>query len=184
MVKQRKIVLINKKFQLRFAFYVCSWLIVLSFAYPLIIANVFDNFLQYLAQDPMMPSIKRLQDTRNEVLTLLALMEVTLIGITFLISIFMSHKIAGPLYKLTKTLREGKEGHVVENLRFRKKDYFQEIVPEYNGFVDYINKRLTYQSQRAQMAASLIEKVMPTATSEAQKELAHALELLKAVQKK
>jgi hypothetical protein len=38
---KRSIILINKDFQFRFSFYVCSWLIALSFVYPLIIANVF-----------------------------------------------------------------------------------------------------------------------------------------------
>src|ERR1700722_9789421 len=97
-VYHRRVFLINKKFQLRFAFYVCSWLVALSLAYPLIISGLFDYLIRYLALDPMGPAIGSLEQTREDLIWLLIMMQVVLLSLTFLISIFMSRKIAGPLY--------------------------------------------------------------------------------------
>ena len=141
----RKIYLINKEFQLRFAFYVCSWLIALSFAYPLIISNLFDYFLGYLALDPSGPALVTIEKTRSDLLWLLLLMQVVLLSFTFLISIFMSHKIAGPLYKLNKTMREIAEGKIDQNLAFRKKDYFRELVPSFNAMMVTMRGRMASQ---------------------------------------
>ena len=112
MASPRRIYFLNKKFQLRFAFYVCSWLIALSFTYPLIISNLFDYLISYLALDPLGPTLANLEKTREDLLWLLVSMQVILISFTFFISIFMSHKIAGPLYKLSKLLREAAAGNL------------------------------------------------------------------------
>src|SRR4051794_11435786 len=109
---RRSIFLINKRFQLRFAFYVCSWLILLSLAYPLIISNLFDYFVQYLANDPMGPGLAILEKTRQEIFTFLLLMQAVLLSLAFLISVFMAHKIAGPLYKLHRYFVEAKDGNI------------------------------------------------------------------------
>src|SRR5690242_20117115 len=103
---RRGIFLINKRFQLRFALYVCSWLAVLSLAYPLIISNIVEYFIHYLAQDPMGPGLAVLEKTKTEAGMLLWIMEFIFLSLAFIISIFMSHRIAGPLYKLHRFLRE------------------------------------------------------------------------------
>src|SRR5690242_13084344 len=102
MAYRRSIFLINRRFQLRFAFYVCSWLVALSFVYPFIIANLFDYFIRYMALDPMGPAMSAVLRTRHDLLSLLVIMQVIFLSLGFLISIFMAHRIAGPLYKLSK----------------------------------------------------------------------------------
>ena len=53
-------------------------------------------------------------------------------------ALVMSHKIAGPLYRLTKHFREFNHAKFKENppLKFREKDYFQEIPEEVNHFIN------------------------------------------------
>ncbi|MGZ3688938.1 MAG: hypothetical protein ACXVBW_11590, partial [Bdellovibrionota bacterium] len=99
---RRSIFLINKPFQLRFAFYVCSWIFGLSICYPFIIYNLFDYFIRYLSVDPNGPGLNTLNQMRHDLLWLLFLLELVFVSFTFLLSIFLSHKIAGPLYKLGK----------------------------------------------------------------------------------
>lgn len=179
MLHRRSIFLINKRFQLRFSFYVCSWLIALSFAYPLIISNLFDYFLRYLALDPMGPALANIEKTRQELLELLLVMQVIFLSLTFLISIFMSHKIAGPLYKLRRFFAEAKEGNYSQKLTFRKRDYFQELVPAYNAMMESVVRDIGMSKRGIQEAIPHLEKAFEGAEGESKAELKIALSILK-----
>lgn len=183
MTHHRSIILINKKFQLRFAFYVCSWIIVLNLAYPLIIANLFDYFIHFLAADPMGPGLAFLQKTRQEFLMLLLIMQAVLLILAFIISIFMSHKIAGPLYKLGRFFHEAGAGNIEQELKFRKRDYFQELATYYNDMMAGIRLRASNKNKTIQSAISQIEKALPQSQPEIQKLLNEALTQLRNAQK-
>jgi methyl-accepting chemotaxis protein len=140
---QRSIFLINKPFQLRLSFYVCSWLFALSVVYPIIIYNMFDYFRRYLQLDPNGPSLASIQSVRQEVVYLLAMFQTIFLIITFLISIFVSHRIAGPLYKMKMFFRQNGGGKLSPKLQFRKGDYFQEMAQEYNEMLAKMRGDLT-----------------------------------------
>ena len=182
---RRRIFLINKRFQLRFTFYVCSWLIALSFAYPLILSNAFDTFMGYLAADPNGPALTQLEKNRQDLLMLLMLMQVVFVSITFIISIFMSHRIAGPLYKLSRFFREARDGNLEQKISFRKKDYFQELVGEYNDMMESIRNRIKKNGDAIQQAVPLLENALQKASSgsggsgESKSDLESALTVLK-----
>jgi len=55
-------------------------------------------------------------------------------AILFLIGagLLMSHRVAGPLYRMQEHLNSVAEGKVDRPLKFRQKDYFQEIAEAYN----------------------------------------------------
>lgn len=124
--------LINKKFQLRFSFYVCTWILALSLVFPLIIYGLFDTFMMYAAMDPMGPTAESIRQMRSEVIWMLIIMEIVFIGITFIISIFISHRIAGPLHKLQKSMEEAAAGRLEQKISFRKHDYFPELASSFN----------------------------------------------------
>jgi methyl-accepting chemotaxis protein len=147
MAYRRSIFLINKPFQFRFSLYVCSWLVALSFIYPLIVQSLFDFVFKYMARDPAGPPVEALLNTRREVLTLLIALEVVFLLFSFLISIFMSHRIAGPLYKLSMFLKKAKGGDYSEDLYFRKADHFLELATEYNEMNQATKKRLALNSK-------------------------------------
>ncbi len=180
---KRKIFLINKSFQLRFAFYVCSWLIALSFAYPLIISNLFDYFIRYMALDPSGPALSTLESARSDLLWLLVLMQIVLILLTFLISIFMSHKIAGPLYRLDKYFKDVKAGHLGEPVRFRKSDYFQELAADCSTMIEDLRYKFAKGKNGIQVAIPRIENAIKNSSSEVQKDLQVALDALREAQK-
>lgn len=183
MTVHRKSLLINSRFQLRFAFYVCSWLVTLSLAYPLVISSLFDYLFRYLALDPLGPTLASLEKTREELLWLLIFMQGILLIIAFLISIFMSHKIAGPLLKLRQYFKAAKGGNIEQPLSFRKKDYFQELVSDYNDMMKAISKRMDRKTNGIQQAIPKIEKVLATSSSEIQRELEIALKFLRDAEK-
>ncbi|MEK6623438.1 MAG: hypothetical protein AABY86_00625 [Bdellovibrionota bacterium] len=55
--------------------------------------------------------------------------------------LYLSHKIAGPIYKLQKHLRECREQGKLEHVTFRPGDFFTELSDEYNAFVDFVKTR-------------------------------------------
>lgn len=132
---RRRILLINRPFQIRFAVYVCSWLFVLSVIYPMLVSQLYDWFYRYLAADPNGPMIPFLKKSRHDMLFWLALMQICFMLMTFLMTLFMSHRIAGPIYKMGKALNELRNGNL-SKIGFRKADHFQELAADYNFAVE------------------------------------------------
>lgn len=134
---RRSNILINRKFQFKFAFFVCSWIFILSMIYPIIIYNLFEYFLKFVpAQTPEM--VLRMRDVQGQVIMLLAMLQLVFLAITFLISIFLSHRIAGPLYKLRKALDEISRGNFDQRITFRKNDHFTELQDTFNEMSEHL----------------------------------------------
>ena len=141
MAQKRRTFLVNRNFQFRFSLYVCSWLIALNLSYLLIIWTLFDFIMNYLALDPMGPMIKDLEQRRLELVQLLIFMQVTFTAFSFIISIYMSHRIAGPLEKLRKCLQEVAEtGKFGQLISFRKSDFFRELADDFNRMIERVKK--------------------------------------------
>src|SRR4051812_42780426 len=157
---RRSAVLIDKRFQLRFSFFVCSWIFALSFVYPVIIYTLFNYCMHLMATDPQGPAFASIEGSRREVITLLVGFQAIFIVITFLISVFVSHRIAGPLYKLKQKFREAKRGDLRPDLAFRRKDNFQGIAEEYNEMIRGIDAHFGGAPQRASQAIHAIEKAL------------------------
>jgi methyl-accepting chemotaxis protein len=179
----RSTFLINKKFQLRFSFYICSWLVALCIVYPMIISNLFDHFISYMGMDPLGPTSLNLVRARKNLLSLLVLMQVIMTNITFIISIFMSHRIAGPLYKLMHFFQDVKAGNLEKKLIFRKSDYFQDIAVGYNEMMSSIRGRIERNGKGVQTAIPILEKAFMHATPEVRAEIENALDALRESQK-
>ena len=182
MQTRRRIFLLNRKFQLRFAFYVGSWLIALSFVYPLIISNLFDYFFSYLTLDPTGPELSFLAKSRQELLWALVTMQAGMVGLSFLISIFMSHRIAGPLDKLKKFFQYAKEGDFTQELSFRQSDYFPELAAGYNEMVKSIQKRQRLKSDIVKSVIPKLESCLSQCDTQLRSQLESIVEDLKRVQ--
>lgn len=176
---QRRNYLINRPFQIRFAFYVCSWMIALSFIYPLIISNLTDYFIRVLATDPHGANVTQILAARNELLWLLMSMQVVFLFFIFAISIFMSHRIAGPLFKLNRAMNVAKEGDLNERLSFRKTDYFQELAVAFNTMMESIQTRQGKASGAIRKAIPQLEALSAKSEVEVRKELDSVVEFLK-----
>jgi methyl-accepting chemotaxis protein len=140
---KRKIILINRPFQFRFSLYVCSWLFAISFVYPLIVYNLFEYFTHYMTMDPNGPTLEAIQAVKHNVIYLLVFFQIAFLALTFLISVFMSHRIAGPLFKLKQFFRMNGKGKLSPEIYFRKSDHFQDIADEYNHMMGTIRADLS-----------------------------------------
>jgi methyl-accepting chemotaxis protein len=180
---KRSVFLINRSFQLRFCLYVCSWLIALSAVYPIVVYNLFGYLIRYVSLDPFGPPLEGILKTRSEVLWLLVIFQFVFALATFLISIFISHRIAGPLYKLGRFLEGVRGGNLKEKLIFRKTDHFQDLAIRYNDMVDGLRGIVGKNQEKIASAAKGIEAAMKSSSGESRRELEGALASLREAQK-
>ena len=158
MFKRRSQFLINKRFQLRFCFYVTSWIVALTLVYPLVIHNLYDSFIEIAKDTGNYEIVDSLKVKRAEVTNVLIWIQVFLIGVMVILSVYVSHRIAGPLYKLGLYFAAGKEGNFLRGLTFRKSDHFKEVAVAYNGMMDALADRLESEQKRIDGAIAKIEK--------------------------
>jgi len=172
---RRRILLINKPFQFRFALYVVSWISALSIIYPMLIYQLYEWFHRYISADPNGPPIPMIEESKHEIIFWLVMMQLFFMAMTFLLSLFLSHRIAGPVYKIGKAMHEARNGSMA-TIFFRKADHFKELAAEYNMMVESIQ-----DSVRASRVH--IEKAMAlTSDPSAKKELEESLATLKHLQ--
>jgi len=74
----------------------------------------------------------KIEDTKWQLIIFLSIFQIAYVLLIFIVCIFFSHKIAGPLYKLMKHMRAIREGQNLGELYFRKGDYFPEVADEFN----------------------------------------------------
>lgn len=133
----RKIYLINPKFQYKLSFYVALIVLMTGLIYPFTIYSLLDSIIANFSLKN--PEIAQYYiEKRVVLLSLLILVHLGLVAMTFLSCIFLSHKIAGPLYKLQKHLRDVGTGKFSNKLEFRRGDYFQEIADDLNTAIEQI----------------------------------------------
>lgn len=174
---QRKNFLINKDFQIRYCVYVCSWLFTLSFVYPFIIYEVFDFFIRYVAFHSPQTQTKDLQETRTQIIWLLGALQFVFLVVTFLISVFVSHRIAGPIHKLKVWMQAGRDGRLRPDLYFRKADYFREIATEYNLLISGVYSLVDRNVAK-------LEELTQPGKSASKEEIAAIIEDLKTIREK
>jgi nitrogen fixation/metabolism regulation signal transduction histidine kinase len=101
--------------------------------------------------DPSGPTIESIQQVKRNIIYLLIFFQAVFLCVTFLISIFMSHRIAGPLYKLKTFFKMNGKGKLSPDLRFRKSDHFQDVAEDYNHMMGAI------RSDMAKLHALVLE---------------------------
>ncbi|MFN8369365.1 MAG: hypothetical protein U0T83_01935 [Bacteriovoracaceae bacterium] len=136
-VKKRSIYLVDKAFQMKFAGFVCTFVLLCSIVYPLTIYELFNSFIANTANT--IPA-NVMTETRTKLIISLIVYQCGFTAIVFIVSIFQSHKIAGPLYKLKKYFLLLKSGEKVNELHFRKGDNFKELADLFNDAVGHIQE--------------------------------------------
>lgn len=180
MAYQRRLLLINKPFQLRFAFFVVSWMIALSVTYPMIIYELFEmmgRLLTKLAVDPTLG--EQLLSKKSDVIGLLVLLQVAVMSVMFLVSIFLSHRIAGPIYKLSRSMELARDGKLDGPIYFRKNDHFQELAELFNSLLARWTDRLKARDSGIQMAIKSLESALPQTQGQSRTAIEEAIMALK-----
>jgi len=136
---KRTTYLINSKFQIKFSLFFCGLILISSLIYPFTIYDLLTSFIEFTAKNSNTTS-SQLTDKRATLLMILGIWQLGFLLIVFIICIFFSHKIAGPMFKLQKFLHDKRNGTGHDKLYFRKGDYFHEVADDINATFDLLDR--------------------------------------------
>jgi len=138
---KRSLYFIDKNFQSKFIFKFCLIVIVSSV--------LIGGLMFFLSRNSTTVAIEntRVSVKRTADFILPVIVETLLIVVLFsavavlLVTLFISHKIAGPLYRLKKEIDILKEGDLTRNFNIRAKDQLQELAKSLHGMSDSLRQR-------------------------------------------
>lgn len=142
MPNHRRNYLINKSFQKEFVVKFCSIVVVGSILFGLVLYVFSKNTLTTSFENSRLI----VKSTADYLLPGLLFGIVIVAGLTAIgasmVVILMTHRVAGPVYRFEKFIREFAGGRVVPDLKIRKKDEFQSMAVSLNKMTDDIKKWL------------------------------------------
>jgi len=153
---KRSIFLIDPKFQLRFSLTVASLVFLTSLIYPII----FMEFVDELSK--LTPALAdHFHSSRNQLVLFLMILQIILTVIVFIIFIFMTHKVAGPMYKLKTHLSNIRDGKTITPLSFRNGDYFQDVAEDVSLFLETVQLNQENDFLYLEEVAQYIQNLSP-----------------------
>ena len=139
----RKKFLINRRFQLTIigfsvglAFFAVA---ILYLENMFLLDHLFDKETQDIvfADSAMMQFI---EEERSKIHQALGVAAATILVLIAVGGLFLSHRVAGPVYRLQTHMEDIIAGKTRERLSFRKKDFFPELAETYNALLDKLRK--------------------------------------------
>ena len=95
---------------------------------------------------------------------------------TVVVTLFISHKIAGPLFRFEQELKRIAEGDLTTKIRLRKRDQISDVAESLNGAVSALREKvLTIQSDIEQLLELPPEQSKPETIAEGLKQLQHKI---------
>ena len=128
---KRSTFLINSDFQLKFSVVVSGIVFTSSIFYPLIFLDFMDEMVRH-------NDFNSVIEARHDLLYFIVPVQMLFTFVIFIFMIFLTHKIAGPVYKLTQHLKKIREGAPITGIKFRNGDHFHNLAEEVSGFMEYV----------------------------------------------
>jgi hypothetical protein len=133
----RKVILINKPFQYSIlGYFSCLSLILISIFYSTI-WYFFYNLKKEAASVGLPPDhvfFTFINEQKGNIDKVFIVSSIVALVVILLGGLILSHRVAGPLYRLTQHLR-GHNKNNITPVKFRKGDYFPEIEEAFNDFL-------------------------------------------------
>jgi hypothetical protein len=153
---KRAVYIINPAFQITFSLIVCSFIIISSIIYPVILID----FLNEIAV--RYPQIaENMKFAQKDLMIYLGGIQLFIVILVFIMFIFFTHRIAGPMHKLKMHLSKIRQGEPITPLTFRSGDHFHDVAEEVTLFLE----TLTYNQENDYMyleeISSYIENLAP-----------------------
>jgi methyl-accepting chemotaxis protein len=175
---RRRNYFIKKKFQVNFT---VKFLIII-----LIEAFLAAGLFLYMSKGTLttgyLGSELRIARTYDFFLPMLLLSNLIIVGISAVIGIgvliFLSHRLAGPLYRFENILNTIKKGDLTQRFKLREKDEFAELANSINEHTDTLDKNMGHLKAGVMEFSQLISKMQTALTSNpsANKELERLLQ--------
>ena len=129
----RKKYLVDKNFQFRFALQMALFVVVVPF---LVWVNVFVLGLQTFDRELLAEAARTDSGFASLVLSRQWVLMVVVYGLSlaavYLLIVYHSHRIAGPVYRFAQALKKIAEGDLTQQVKLRKDDFLQELGVEIN----------------------------------------------------
>ena len=155
---KRKHYFIKKTFQATF---------ILKFCLIILLGAVISTFLLLmLSQNTLTSSFHQSQltikNTATAILPSVILTNLITLGLISLAAIviilFISHKIAGPMFRLENDVKEIGKGNLTKRIRLREKDQITELAEEINRMTDSYHKKIIDINTRVENILELTPK--------------------------
>lgn len=175
---RRRNYFIKKKFQVNFT---VKFLIII-----LIEAFLAAGLFLYMSKGTLTTGYSgselKIARTYDFFLPMLLLSNLIIVGISAVIGIavliFLSHRLAGPLYRFENILDTIKKGDLTQRFKLREKDQFVELANSINEHTDTLDKNMGHLKAGVMEFSQLISKMQTALTSNpsADKELERLLQ--------
>lgn len=155
---KRHIYIIDRKFQFKYLFIILSMIFVSVAAVSFVTFYViWDNVIKEFFFIPE-ASVK-LGDIFVRTSVISAATGVILLAVFGIAGIFISHKIAGPIYRVERVADELKKGNLDVKVRFRKDDDLQELADSLNKMIDGIKGMVSEDKEIIRRLTAMSEKL-------------------------
>ncbi|HXH75310.1 MAG TPA: hypothetical protein VNJ08_10115 [Bacteriovoracaceae bacterium] len=101
----------------------------------------------------------KIAGAKHDFMWFLIIIQVLFTGVIFILFIFLTHKIAGPLFKLKKHLSNIRQGEPITPLTFRNGDHFMDVAEEVTLFLETISQNQENDFQYLNEVATYIENL-------------------------
>lgn len=153
--QKRKIYLINRPFQIKFSLLISIIVVLISLVFPIAVYDIMNSFIDF-AHNHNPSAVTSITAQKKEILLNIIFSQAVIAAVFFLVSIFFSHKIAGPLYKLSMHLEKIRSHNRPGKLFFRKGDYFQDLAEDINKTFSSLSEEVDKQKSELEELSSKV----------------------------
>jgi uncharacterized protein involved in cysteine biosynthesis len=135
---KRKKILLDKRLQLKFVFFIVSAFIINTFLFLSLFVLYFRSFEEKVSVlynptvDEYLTMLKSHQSDVTSILVYTSIITVLFVGF---MSLGFSHKIVGPIFKIKKELKKMKDGEEINPIKLRDDDYFKDLAEDINNLL-------------------------------------------------
>jgi methyl-accepting chemotaxis protein len=174
----RRHLIINPRFQFRLSMFIMFVILAVSSGFPFVLLQMFETAGNHALIMNNPPAQLALEDVRREFLFLIISVNSVLVVASFITSIILSHRIAGPMYKLRTAMTNLRLGVLDRHIYFRDKDSFPELAEEFNAMSDAIYSRRKKDLDYVQSVLPKLERLRMNLQGEQQAIVAEVLQSL------
>jgi methyl-accepting chemotaxis protein len=129
--------------------------------------TIWSLVLNQISQETQLPQI--LHDVNLRLFWTLVIPGVILLLIVAWIQIFLSHRIAGPAYRLRKTITNMTQGLWPKNVQVRNNDFLKDVVEEFNLLITAERGRYIQLATQIKEASELLNRLEAVSETDKQK---------------
>ena len=156
---RRRIYFIEKSFQLRFILKFCA-LVVVGGLITIGILYLFAMQSNTVAFVNSRVVVKTTADFILPILVQTVLIVMVIVGIaTISVTLFFSHKVAGPLYHFKKTMKELEAGDFSIDFRIRNLDQLKDLADTFNNMIKKVREEIAGIKQKAGLLEGQLKEI-------------------------